>query len=86
MPEDLIHTHGRVLENLGPVLSRVALPNGKVILAHVSKRRAADTTGFAVDERVLLEFTPYDFDTARILGAAERPGLLADAEAAEDHA
>lgn len=71
MPEDLIHTLGRVLENLGPVLYRVALPNGKVILAHVSKHRADETIGFAVGERVLLEFTPYDLDTARILGATE---------------
>ena len=67
MPDDPIHTVGRVLENPGPAIYRVALPNGKVVLAHVSKRVADAQTRFAVDDRVLLEFTPYDFDTARIL-------------------
>ena len=71
MPDAPIHTVGRVLESLGPVLCRVVLPNGKVILAHGSKRLADTLTAFAVDDLVLLEFTPYDFDTARILGAAE---------------
>ncbi len=71
MPDATIHTLGQVLENPGPVLYRVALPNGKVILAHLSKRLADAKTVFAPDDRVLLEFTPYDFDTARILDAAE---------------
>lgn len=70
MPDTTIHTHGRVLEILSPMLYRVALPNGKIILAHRSKRMADATTGFSVDDRLLLAFTPYDFDTARILGAA----------------
>jgi len=71
MPDATIHTLGRVLENLSPVLYRVALPNGKVILAHLPKRLAATQPGFATGDRVVLEFTPYDFDTARILGAVE---------------
>lgn len=86
MPDATIHTHGRVLETLGPVLYRVVLPNGKIILAHGSKRLADAKTVFAPDDRLLLEFTPYDFDTARILGPAERHVSLADAEAAENHA
>lgn len=71
MPDTTIHTHGQVLDNPSPVLYRVALPNGKIILAHLSKRLVDAQTVFAVDDRLLLEFTPYDFDTARILGAAE---------------
>ena len=71
MPDATIHTLGRVLENPGPVLYRVSLPNGKVILAHLSKRLAEEKAEFAVDDRVLLELTPYDFDTARILGLHE---------------
>jgi translation initiation factor IF-1 len=69
MPDATIHTHGQVLESLGLVLYRVALPNGKVIIAHLSKRLADEQMVFAVEDRVLLEFTCYDFDTARILGA-----------------
>jgi translation initiation factor IF-1 len=68
MPDATIHTLGRVLENPGPVLYRVALSNGKIILAHLSKRLADEKAAFAVDDQVLLELTPYDFDTARILG------------------
>lgn len=67
MPDATIQTHAQVLECLGPVLYRVALPNGKIILAHASKRMADQKTMLAVDDRVRLEFTPYDFDTARIL-------------------
>jgi translation initiation factor IF-1 len=68
MPDATIHTQGRVLENPGPILYRVALPNGKIILAHLSKRLTEEKTVFQTDEQVLLELTPYDFDTARILG------------------
>lgn len=68
MPDATIHTQGRVLENPGAVLYRVALPNGKTILAHLSKRLTEEKAVFHKDDHVLLELTPYDFDTARILG------------------
>ena len=65
------HPHPRTgFGILGPVLYRVALPNGKIILAHLSKRLADEKAVFPAGDRVLLEFTPYDFDTARILGPA----------------
>lgn len=71
MPDATIHTLGRVLENPSPVLFRVSLPNGKTILAHLSKRLTEEKAVFPLDAQVLLELTPYDFDTARILGPAE---------------
>ena len=71
MPDATIHALGQVLETCGPLLYRVVLPNGKVILAHLSKHLADTQSVFAVGDRLLLEFTPYDFDTARILGLAE---------------
>ena len=71
MPDATIHTLGRVLENPSPVLYRVSLPNGKIILAHLSKQLTEEKAVFSLDEQVLLELTPYDFDTARILGLAE---------------
>ena len=70
MPDSTIRTIGRVLEQSGPVLYRVALPNGKVILAHLSKCLATEGAGFSVEDRLLLELTPYDFEQARILGHA----------------
>jgi translation initiation factor IF-1 len=71
MPDATIHTLGRVLENPGPVLYRVSLPNGKIILAHLSKSLTDENATFSTGDQLLLELTPYDFDTARILGPAE---------------
>ncbi|MEI7908258.1 MAG: translation initiation factor IF-1 [Verrucomicrobiota bacterium] len=68
MPDATIHTAGPVLEQLGPVLYRAELPNGKIILAHLSKRLADAGRVFEPGERVVMELTPYDFDQARILG------------------
>lgn len=69
MPEATLHTLGRILENRNPVLYRCALPNGKIILAHLSKRLADSHAVFAVGQQVRLELSPYDFETARILSA-----------------
>jgi translation initiation factor IF-1 len=70
MPDATIHTLGRVLEIRSPVLYRVSLPNGKIILAHLSKALADEKAEFSVDDALRLELTPFDFDTARILGLA----------------
>ena len=71
MPDATIHTHGRILEKVGPVLYRVALPNGKIILAHLSKPLVDSKAEYPQDASLLLELTPFDFDSARILGPAE---------------
>lgn len=84
-PDATIHTHGKVLEAAGPVLYRVSLPNEKAILAHLSKPLADARASFDTGDTLVLELTPYDFDTARILGAVASGSSLADAEAAEDH-
>jgi translation initiation factor IF-1 len=68
MPDATIHTSGQILEKRGPVLYLVSLQNGKTLLAHLSKPLADAAAIFEVDEMVLLEMTPFDFDTARILG------------------
>jgi translation initiation factor IF-1 len=80
MPDATIHTIGPVLARLGPVLYRTALPNGKVILAHVSKRLADAGTGFEPGQQVVMELTPYDFDQARILAGAPAEGSVAAGE------
>jgi translation initiation factor IF-1 len=58
------------LIQLNPSLYRVSLPNGKVILAHLSKHQTEVGAVFAVGERIVAELTAYDFDQARILGPA----------------
>lgn len=78
MPDATIHTRGKVLEQRGPVLYRVSLPNGKIILAHLSKQLADDKASFSAGSSLLLELTPYDFDTARILGRAPDGNEAAD--------
>lgn len=70
MPDTTIHAVGKVLENLNPILYRVALPNGKRVLAHLSKPLTEAKAVFSIDERVVMELTTYDFDQARILGRA----------------
>ncbi|RYD22109.1 MAG: translation initiation factor IF-1 [Verrucomicrobiaceae bacterium] len=67
MPDATIHTVGTILENLNPVLYRVSLSNGKIILAHLSKPLTEAKAEFAEKDRVVLELTPFDFDQARIL-------------------
>ena len=71
MPEATIQTIGRVLEVRGPVLYRVSLPNGKEILAHLSKELKEQGETYAVGDDLLLDMTPYDFDIARILERIE---------------
>lgn len=71
MPDATIHTVGVVLKNLAPILYRVSLPNGKVIMAHLSKPLTEAHAEFAVGDRLLLELTLYDFDQARILQLAD---------------
>jgi translation initiation factor IF-1 len=70
MPDATIHTVGKILEQLNPILYRVSLPNGKIILAHLSKPLTEAGSIFTVGEQIVAELTAYDFDQARILGAA----------------
>ena len=70
MPEAAIQTTGVILERKGEILYRVELMNGKVVLGHLSKPLTDAKAEFAQGAGVSLELTPYDFDQARILGAA----------------
>lgn len=71
MPDATIHTAAEVLEARSEVLYRVSLPNGKEILAHLSKELRERAASFALGDRLLVEMTPYDFDGGRILGSLE---------------
>jgi translation initiation factor IF-1 len=71
MSENAIQTIGKILGNLNPILYRVELQNGKMILAHLSKPLTEASAKFSPQDHVILEMTPFDFDQARILGIAE---------------
>jgi translation initiation factor IF-1 len=86
MPDANIQAAGKVIEALGGVLYRVELPNGKRIPAHLSKALTQAGETFTAGQRLLLELTPYDFDSARIVGALPGADSLADAETGEDRA
>lgn len=71
MPDATINTIGKILEQTRPIIYRVELPNGKRILSHLSKPLTEAGAVFEIGSEVILEFTPFDFEQARILGAAE---------------
>lgn len=71
MSEKPIPAVAVVLARLSPVTYRLALPNGKQLVGHVSKALRAEPPDFSEDDRVTLEMTPYDFSKARIVGLAE---------------
>lgn len=71
MPDATVHTEACVMAHLNGPLYRVSLPNGKIILAHLSKPLADQGAVFEPGESLRLELTPYDFDQARILGSLE---------------
>lgn len=72
MAETPIRTTGLILEQqAGHPLYRAALPNGKIVLAHLSKTMTQAQAVFATGDRVVLEMTTFDFDQARIAGRAE---------------
>ncbi len=74
MPDATIHAAGPIVEPLSEVLYRAELPNGKRILAHLSKELAVAGARFEAGQRVVMELTPYDFDQARILRLADGSG------------
>jgi translation initiation factor IF-1 len=73
MTDPPITASGLLLEQIGPILYRATLPNGKPVLAHLSKPLTDAGVSFAPGTQVHLELTPYDFDIARITGTTMAP-------------
>lgn len=71
MPDATIHAAGKLLVQLNEVLYRAELPNGKVIMAHLSKPLTEAKAVFQPGDMVVLELTAFDFESARILGLVE---------------
>ena len=61
-----IEVEGKVLESLPNTLFRVELPDGKLILCHLSGKMRMHFIKILPGDRVRVEMTPYDQEKGRI--------------------
>lgn len=61
-----IEVEGEVIECLPNTLFRVKLPNGKIVLSHLSGKMRLHFIRIMPGDRVKLEMTPYDPTKGRI--------------------
>ena len=64
--EDVIEIEGKVLEALPNAQFKVELPNGHVILAHISGKLRMNYIRIIEGDNVKLEMSPYDLTKGRI--------------------
>lgn len=64
--EEPIQVTGTVTQVLPGTMFRVELPNGHVVLAHISGKMRKNFIRIAVGDRVQVEMSPYDLGKARI--------------------
>jgi translation initiation factor IF-1 len=64
--EEPIKLIGTVAQVLPGTMFRVKLPNGHVVLAHISGKMRKHFIRINVGDRVEVEMSPYDLDKARI--------------------
>ena len=64
--EDAITSEGTVTEVLPGTMFRVALPNGRNVLAHISGKMRKHFIRIVPGDKVTVELTPYDLSKARI--------------------
>ena len=64
--DDCLRPYGTILRSLSPGLYEAALPNGKAVVAHLSRELAAAPPEIPDGATVLLEISPFDLDRARI--------------------
>src|SRR5476649_2186303 len=71
--EDAIKTEGVVQDVLPGTMFRVALPNGVVVLAHISGKMRKHFIRIVPGDKVEVELSPYDLTKAR---RSEEPSEL----------
>jgi translation initiation factor IF-1 len=64
--EDSIKTEGIVKDVLPGTMFRVSLPNGAVVLAHISGKMRKNFIRIVPGDKVQLELSAYDLTKARI--------------------
>ena len=64
---DILEVEGEVLELLPNTKFRVKLPNGHVILAHISGKMRMNFIKILPGDKVLVEIIKYDLSKGRII-------------------
>ena len=64
---DTIEVEGEVLELLPNTRFRVKLPNGHVVLAHISGKMRMNYIKILPGDKVVVEISKYDLDKGRII-------------------
>lgn len=64
--QDVIEIEGTVVEALPNAMFKVELPNGHVILAHISGKLRMNFIRILPGDKVTLEMSPYDLTKGRI--------------------
>ena len=64
--EDVIEIEGKVLESLPNAQFKVELPNGHVILAHISGKLRMNLIIILPVDKFTVEMSPYDLQKGRI--------------------
>ncbi len=64
---DILEVDGEVLELLPNTKFRVKLPNGHVILAHISGKMRMNFIKILPGDKVLVEISKYDLSKGRII-------------------
>lgn len=65
--DDCIKTEATVKEVLPGTMFRVALPNGALILAHISGKMRKNFIRIVPGDKVQVEVSPYDLSKGRII-------------------
>ena len=63
---DVIEIEGTVVEKLPNAMFQVELPNGHMILAHISGKLRMNFIRILPGDKVTLEMSPYDLTRGRI--------------------
>ncbi len=64
--EDVIEIEGTVVEKLPNAMFKVELPNGHIVLAHISGKLRMNYIRILPGDKVTLEMSPYDLSKGRI--------------------
>ncbi len=64
--KETITVEGTVVESLPNAMFRVELPNGHIVLAHISGKIRLHYIKILPGDRVLIELSPYDLNRGRI--------------------
>lgn len=64
--DNVLELEGTVLEALPNAMFKVELPNGHVILAHISGKLRMNYIKILVGDTVTVEVSPYDISKGRI--------------------